>query len=91
MKYKKKENLNERPYWKFAYGKRKTLKGHGNFHHRGDIKLVGKENDMQECKECHRSCGHYECPKCGCEYHLPCKKYPGHMTSNKCPECGKGR
>jgi len=54
MRYKKKKNLNARPYWKFAYGKRKTFKGHENFHHRGDIKLVGKENDMQECKECHR-------------------------------------
>ena len=54
MRYKKKENLNARPYWKFAYGKRKNLKGHENFHHRGDVKLVGKENDMQECKECHR-------------------------------------
>ena len=28
------------------------------------------------CKVCKRSTGHYECPKCGCEYHLPCKKYP---------------
>ena len=54
MKYEKKENLNARPYWKSAYNKRKTLKGHENFHHRGNIKLVGKENDMQECKECHR-------------------------------------
>ena len=43
------------------------------------------------CKVCKRSTGHYECPKCGCEYHLPCKKYPDHMTSNKCPECGKVR
>jgi hypothetical protein len=54
VKYKKKENLNARPYWKFAYGKKKKFKGHKNFHHRGNIKLVGKKNDMQECKECHR-------------------------------------
>ena len=54
MKYKKKENLNVRPYWKSTYNKRKTLKGHENFHYRGDIKIVRKENDMQECKECHR-------------------------------------
>jgi len=43
------------------------------------------------CKECHRSCSHYECTKCNCEYHIPCKKYPGHNISNKCPECGKVR
>jgi len=47
-------NLNTVPYWETSYGKRKKYKSHENFHYRGDIKIVGKETDMQECKECHK-------------------------------------
>ena len=46
-------NLNTTPYWETSYGKRKC-KAHENFHYRGEIKIVGKETDMQECKECHK-------------------------------------
>ena len=49
----KKINLNTTPYWETSYGKRKC-KAHENFHYRGEIKIVGKETDMQECKECHK-------------------------------------
>ena len=44
-------NLNTTPMKKY-YTKQK-YKDHKNFHHRGEIKIVGKETDMQECRECH--------------------------------------
>jgi len=49
-------NLNTVPYWeKEAYRvKKHKYKDHENFHYRGEIKIVGKETDMQECKECHK-------------------------------------
>ena len=46
-------NLNTTPYWETSYGKKQKCKAHENFHYRGEIKIVGKETDMQECKECH--------------------------------------
>jgi len=52
--YKRKLNLNTVPYWEKSYGKRKKYKAHEHFHYRGEIKIVGKETDMQECKECHK-------------------------------------
>tara|TARA_R110000764_G_scaffold15304_1_gene43526 strand:+ start:645 stop:1163 length:519 start_codon:yes stop_codon:yes gene_type:complete len=54
MSYKKKENLNARPYWERSYAKKQKYKNHEDFHYRGEIKITGKETDMQECKECHR-------------------------------------
>ena len=54
MSYKKKENLNARPYWERSYAKKQKYKNHEDFHYRGEIKIAGKETDMQECKECHR-------------------------------------
>ena len=47
-------NLNTVPYWETSYGKKQKYKNHENFHYRGDIKIAGKETDMQECKECHK-------------------------------------
>ena len=56
-------NLNTVPYWEPSYskklkykdyGKKQKYKSHENFHYRGDIKIAGKETDMQECKECHK-------------------------------------
>jgi hypothetical protein len=49
-------NLNTVPYWeKEAYRvKKHKYKDHENFHYRGEIKIVGKETYMQECKECHK-------------------------------------
>ena len=47
-------NLNTFPYWKTSYGKKQKYKDHENFYYRGEIKIVGKETDMQECKECHK-------------------------------------
>jgi len=49
-------NLNTVPYWeKEAYRvKKQKYKDHENFHYRGETKIVGKETDMQECKECHK-------------------------------------
>jgi hypothetical protein len=44
-------NLNtasSRPYIK------KKHRAHANFHSRGDIKIVGRNTDMYECKECHK-------------------------------------
>jgi len=52
--YKRKLDLNTTPYWETSYGKKKKYKDHENFYYRGDIKIVGKETDMQECKECHK-------------------------------------
>ena len=52
--YKRKLNLNTTPYWETSYGKKQKYKDHENFHYRGEIKVVGKETDMQECKECHK-------------------------------------
>jgi len=54
MSYKKKENLNARPYWERSYAKKQKYKNHEDFHYRGEIKIAGKETDMQECKACHR-------------------------------------
>ena len=48
------KNLNTIPYWKTNYGKKQKYKTHEHFHYRGEIKIAGKETDMQECKECHR-------------------------------------
>ena len=47
-------NLNTTPYWETSYGKKQKYKAHENFHYRGEIKIAGKETDMQECKECHK-------------------------------------
>jgi len=47
-------NLNTVPYWKTTYGKKQKYKNHENFHYRGEIKIAGKETDIQECKECHK-------------------------------------
>lgn len=55
MSGKRKMNLNTVPYWEKAYGKKRDLKSHKNVHFRGDIKIVGKEEDVQECKECHKT------------------------------------
>jgi hypothetical protein len=46
------ENLNLAPLGKASIqrGTRKEM----NFHFRGKVKIEGKENDMGECKECHR-------------------------------------
>jgi hypothetical protein len=55
MSGKRKMNLNTVPYWEKAYGKKRDLKSHKNVHFRGDIKIVGKEDDVQECKECHKT------------------------------------
>ncbi len=46
-----KTNLNTTPIG--LYNKKQKYKDHENFHYRGVIKIVGKETDMQECKECH--------------------------------------
>ena len=46
-------NLNTTPYWETGNKKRK-FKDHEYFHYRGDIKIVGKETDIQECKKCHK-------------------------------------
>ena len=47
-------NLNTTPYWEKTYGKKQDYKIHKNVHFRGDIKIAGKEDDVLECKECHR-------------------------------------
>ena len=47
-------NLNTVPYWEKTYGKKQDYKIHKNVHFRGDIKIAGKEDDVQECKECPR-------------------------------------
>ena len=54
MPWKRTKNLNTVPYWETSYGKKQKYKTHENFHYRGDIKIVGKETDMQECRECHK-------------------------------------
>jgi hypothetical protein len=51
--YKRKLNLNTVPYWETSYGKKQKYKDHKDFHYRGEIKIVGEEINMQECKECH--------------------------------------
>ena len=51
---KKDINLNTTAYWKTSYGKKIKYKNHENFYYRGEIKIAGKETDMQECKECHK-------------------------------------
>ena len=51
MKYKKKENLNVLP---LTRGKQ-HYKTYTDFYVRSDgIKIVGKKDDVQECKECHK-------------------------------------
>jgi hypothetical protein len=50
---KRDSNLNTVPYWNTSRGKKIKYKNHENFYYRGEIKIVGKETDMQECKECH--------------------------------------
>ena len=50
----KNPNLNTVPYWKTSYNKKQKYKAHEHFHYRGDIKIVGKETDLQECKECNK-------------------------------------
>ena len=37
-----------------SFGKKRKYKSHETFHYRGEIKIVGKETDMYECKECHK-------------------------------------
>ena len=54
MAPKRNENLNTFSYWKTSYGKKQKYKDHKNFHYRGDIKIAGKETDMQKCNECHK-------------------------------------
>ena len=43
-------NLNTAP----TRGKKIQNKNHKIFHYRGEIKVLGKETDMHECKECHK-------------------------------------
>jgi len=50
----KNKTLNTVPYWEKAYGKKQNYKNHKSIHFRGEIKIVGKEDDVQECKECYR-------------------------------------
>jgi hypothetical protein len=50
-KYKTRLNLNTTPIT--SYDKKQKYKDHKNFHYRGEIKIVGKETDTQECRECH--------------------------------------
>jgi|TARA_R110001599_G_scaffold72356_1_gene200923 hypothetical protein len=52
LKRKRRLTLNTDAYWGRAYGKKHKKKDHENFHYRGEIKIVGKETNMQECKEC---------------------------------------
>tara|TARA_R110002110_G_C12999224_1_gene675609 strand:+ start:24 stop:560 length:537 start_codon:yes stop_codon:yes gene_type:complete len=47
-------NLNTTSYWEKAYGKKQKYKDHENVYFRGEIKIAGKEDDIQECKECHK-------------------------------------
>jgi len=47
-------NLNTIPYWETYRGKKQKYKTHESFHYRGEIKIVGKESDTQECKVCHK-------------------------------------
>jgi hypothetical protein len=49
----KKANLNLNTTPVGFYNKKHKYKDHENFHYRGVIKIVGKETDMHECKECH--------------------------------------
>ena len=51
---KRDSNLNTVPYWETSYGKKQKYKTHPHFHYRGEIKIAGKETDVQECKECHK-------------------------------------
>ena len=51
---KRKMNLNTIPYWEKTYGKKQNYKSHENVHFRGEIKIAGKQDDVQECKECHK-------------------------------------
>ena len=53
---KKNSNLNTVLYWQTEKyrSKKQKYKDHENFHYRGDIKIVGKETDLQECKECNK-------------------------------------
>ena len=54
MSAKRKMNLNTVPYWEKTYGKKQNYESHENVHFRGEIKIVGKLDDVQECKECHK-------------------------------------
>jgi len=54
MTGKRIENLNTIPYWEKTYGKKQDYKIHKNVHFRKDIKIVGKEDDLRECKTCDR-------------------------------------
>tara|TARA_R110000824_G_scaffold387397_1_gene582675 strand:- start:1187 stop:1732 length:546 start_codon:yes stop_codon:yes gene_type:complete len=59
MPQKRNENLNTVCYWekqkdRRKYGRKCQKKSYENHHYRGEIKIVGKETDVQECKECHR-------------------------------------
>ena len=56
MPAKKQVNLNTIPYWETETyrGKKKKFKTQEHFHYRGEIKMAGKETDMQECTQCHR-------------------------------------
>ena len=51
---KRKMNLNTIPYWEKTYGKKQNYKSHENVHFRGEIKIAGKQDDIQECKGCHK-------------------------------------
>jgi len=51
---KRNMNLNTIPYWEKTYGKKQDYKIHKNVYFRGEIKIVGKKDDVQECKKCHR-------------------------------------
>lgn len=42
-----------------------------------------------KCTTCNGSYGGVVCKHCGYAYHVPCKKHPGHHTTNRCPSCGK--
>jgi len=47
-------NLNTVAHGKYSWRKNIPRKNYEHFHHRGDIKIVGKETDMQECRKCHK-------------------------------------
>ncbi len=42
-----------------------------------------------KCSTCNGQYGGTICRHCGCAYHIPCKRFPGHLTANRCPACGK--
>jgi predicted RNA-binding Zn-ribbon protein involved in translation (DUF1610 family) len=50
---------------------------------------MGYEIKRKKWDECRQTTGHVVCGNCGHEFHVPCKKYPGHSSQGTCPDCGK--